>query len=127
MTSRSQTIEVTDRHTKEFGTSKCKYYETHEQKDGRVVNKCRDSWNCDCKQVSYKTTNSILKVKTKRWLSLWLYRFTCLIDKYFVGGYKVNENTMKFSGFWDKLGKTTRSPYYYKTYNKLSSFIDKLS
>jgi hypothetical protein len=49
-------IEVTDRHIKEFGKEMPykRYFEEHYLKDGKVVSKCRNTWNCDCPSVTYQ-------------------------------------------------------------------------
>lgn len=47
-------INVDKRHIEQFGNLKFHYYESHETQEGRVVNKCRNTWNCDCR-VGYVT------------------------------------------------------------------------
>lgn len=47
-------IEVTERHIKDFGEANFgRYFECHYLKDGKIVKKCRESWNCDCKDVGF--------------------------------------------------------------------------
>lgn len=48
-------VETTQRHLTEFGNIKYRYFEHHDTKNGRVVNKCINSWDCDCKKVLYQT------------------------------------------------------------------------
>ncbi len=55
-----QWIEVTDRHLRDFNNLKFEhYYELHCLNNGKIVRKCRESWNCDCPAVSYKAFNKL--------------------------------------------------------------------
>ena len=45
----------------------------------------------------------------------WLYRFICLYDYYWIGGYTPPQKELhEYSGYWDWLGKNTRSSIVYK-------------